>query len=151
MSSTNASVVRTLASIGKFDSQTDQAVVQFQKAAARENRDRGSVRWRYSSTLQQQAVEYCRERQRQDDGRRDVAAALGVAPRSDFGKAVRYTLKRWRTSRDSSRIRASRSTTMRRSAAPSSAARITMGRLAPWNGTRRRLLHALRNRPPGRR
>jgi hypothetical protein len=64
----------------------DQAVVQFQKAAARENRDRGSMRRRYSSTLQQQAVEYCRERQRQGDGRRDVAAALGVAP---------WSLYRW--------------------------------------------------------
>jgi hypothetical protein len=64
----------------------DQAVVQFQKAAARENRERGSVRRRYSCTLQQQAVEYCRERQRQGDGRRDVAAALGVAP---------WSLYRW--------------------------------------------------------
>lgn len=38
----------------------DQAVVHFRRAAARENRDRGSVRRRYSSTLQQQAVEYWR-------------------------------------------------------------------------------------------
>ena len=64
----------------------DQAVVHFEKAAARENRDRGSVRRRYSSTRQQQAVEYCRERQRHGDGRRDVAAALGVAP---------WSLYRW--------------------------------------------------------
>jgi hypothetical protein len=59
----------------------DQAVVQFQKAAAPENRDRGSVRRRYSSTLQQQAVEYRRERQRQGDGRRDVAALQRMAGR----------------------------------------------------------------------
>jgi riboflavin biosynthesis pyrimidine reductase len=53
----------------------DRAVVHFRKAAARENRDRGSVRRRYSSTLQQQAVEYCRARQRQGDGLREVATA----------------------------------------------------------------------------
>jgi hypothetical protein len=64
----------------------DQAVVHFRKAAARENRDRGSVRRRYSRTLQQQAVEYGRARQRQGDGLRDVAAALGVAP---------WSLYRW--------------------------------------------------------
>ena len=64
----------------------DQAVVHFRKAAARENRHRGSVRRRYSSTLQQEAVEYCRARQRQGDGVRDVAAALGVAP---------WSLYRW--------------------------------------------------------
>jgi hypothetical protein len=64
----------------------DRAVVHFRKAAARENRDRGSVRRRYSSTLQQQAVEYCRARQRQGDGLREVATALGVAP---------WSLYRW--------------------------------------------------------
>ena len=64
----------------------DQAVVHFRKAAARENRDRRTVRRRYSSTLQRQAVEYCRARQRQGDGLRDVAAALGVAP---------WSLYRW--------------------------------------------------------
>jgi hypothetical protein len=61
----------------------DQAVVQFQKAAARENRDRGSVR-------------------RAPRPRRRPQESLWVA-------------------------------------------------LAPWNRGRRRLLHALRNRPPGRR
>jgi hypothetical protein len=64
----------------------DQAVVHFRNAAARENRERSSVRRRYSSTLQQQAVAYCRVRQRRGDGLRDVAAALGVAP---------WSLYRW--------------------------------------------------------
>jgi hypothetical protein len=79
----------------------DQAVVQFQTAAAQENRDRGSVRRRYSSTLQQQAVDYCRERPRQGDGRRDVAAALGVAP---------WSLYRWmRASEERARFHQCRS------------------------------------------
>ena len=59
----------------------DQAVVHFQKAAARENRDRGSVRRRYSSTRQQQAVEYCRERQRhQVQVARPALRSAGAAP-----------------------------------------------------------------------
>jgi hypothetical protein len=65
----------------------DQALVRFRKAAARENRDRGGVRRRYSARLQQQAVEYSRVRQRQGDGLREVAAALGVVP---------WSLHRWR-------------------------------------------------------
>lgn len=64
----------------------DQALVRFRKAAARENRDRDHVRRRYSSRLQYQAVEYWRARQRQGEGLRDVAAALGVAP---------WSLHRW--------------------------------------------------------
>jgi len=64
----------------------DQALIHFRNAAARENRGRGSVRRRYSSTLQQQAVEYWRARQRQGEALRDVAAALGVAP---------WSLYRW--------------------------------------------------------
>src|SRR5262245_42505894 len=64
----------------------DQALVRFRKAAARENRDRDHVRRRYSSRLQHHAVEYWRARQRQGEGLRDVAAALGVAP---------WSLHRW--------------------------------------------------------
>jgi hypothetical protein len=64
----------------------DQALVRFRKAAAQENRARGSVRRRYSRTLQQQAVEYCLARSQQGDGVREVAAALGVAP---------WSLHRW--------------------------------------------------------
>lgn len=64
----------------------DQVLVRFRKAAARENRDRDHVRRRYSSKLQYQAVEYLRARQRQGEGLRDVAAALGVAP---------WSLHRW--------------------------------------------------------
>jgi transposase-like protein len=64
----------------------DQALVRFRKAAARENRDRGTVRRRYSPALQQRAVEYCRARREQGDGVREVAAALGVAP---------WSLHRW--------------------------------------------------------
>lgn len=72
-------------------------------------------------------------------------------PRSDFGKAVRYMLKRWAGLTrfvEDPRIPLDNNAALR---GPSSAARITMGRLAPWNRSRRRLLHALRNRPPGRR
>ena len=98
----------------------DQAVVQFQKAAARENRDRGSVRRRYSSTLQQQAVEYCRERQRQGDGRRDVAAALGVAL---------WSLYRWtRASEERARFHQVQIARPAVRSSGASAARITMGR-----------------------
>ena len=64
----------------------DQALVRFRKAAARENRDRGSVRRRYSAALQQQAVEYCLARRQHGDGVREVATALGVAP---------WSLHRW--------------------------------------------------------
>jgi hypothetical protein len=64
----------------------DQALVRFRKAAARENRDRDHVRRRYSSRLQDQAVEYWRARHRRGEGLRDVAAALGVAP---------WSLHRW--------------------------------------------------------
>lgn len=64
----------------------DQALNRFRKAAARENRARRTVRRRYSTTLQHQAVEYCLARQRQGEGLRDVAAALGVAP---------WSLHRW--------------------------------------------------------
>jgi transposase-like protein len=64
----------------------DQALVHFRKAAARENRERRSVRRRYSTALQQQAVDYCLARRQHGDGVRDVAAALGVAP---------WSLHRW--------------------------------------------------------
>lgn len=63
----------------------DQALVRFRKVAARENRDR--LRRRYSVSLQREAVDYWRARQRAGDGLRDVAAALGVAP---------WSLCRWR-------------------------------------------------------
>jgi hypothetical protein len=63
----------------------DEAVIHFRQAADRENRDRRGQRRRYSLPLQQQAVDYWR-RQRQHDGLRTIAAALGVAP---------WTLHRW--------------------------------------------------------
>jgi hypothetical protein len=64
----------------------DQALSRFRKTAARENRDRRTVRRRYSTRLQHQAVEYWRTRQTQGEGMRDVAIALGVAP---------WSLYRW--------------------------------------------------------
>jgi hypothetical protein len=64
----------------------DQALVEFRKAAARENRGRHGLQRRYSPALQAQAVEYWRMRQRQGDGLRVVAAALGVAE---------WSLHRW--------------------------------------------------------
>ena len=64
----------------------DQSLVRCRKAAARENRERGSVRRRYSSALQQQAVEYYLARRQHGDGVREVATALGVAP---------WSLHRW--------------------------------------------------------
>lgn len=64
----------------------DHALVEFRKAAARENRGRHGLQRRYSPALQTQAVEYWRRRQRQGDGLRVVAAALGVAE---------WSLHRW--------------------------------------------------------
>ena len=64
----------------------DQELVGFRHAAARENRGRRAVRRRYSPALQAQAVGYWRSRQREGEGLRDVAAALGVAP---------WSLHRW--------------------------------------------------------
>ncbi len=64
----------------------DEEVVRFRRAAARENRGRRDVQRRYSPTLQQQAADYWRGRQRAGDGLRDVATALGVAP---------WSLRRW--------------------------------------------------------
>jgi hypothetical protein len=64
----------------------DQALIRFRKAAAKENRDRRTVRRRYSTRLQQQAVECWHTRQQQGDGMRDVAESLGVAP---------WSLHRW--------------------------------------------------------
>ena len=57
----------------------DQALIEFRKAAARENRGRRGLQRRYSPALQAQGVEYWRMRQRTGDGLRVVAAALGVA------------------------------------------------------------------------
>jgi hypothetical protein len=75
----------------------DQVVGNFRRAAARENRGRRGLQRRYSPTLQQQAVEYCRIRQREGDGFRTVAAALGVAD---------WSLRRWmRASRSHGRFR----------------------------------------------
>jgi len=73
----------------------DQELVRFRKAASRENRGRRDVRRRYSSTLQQQAVQYCLRRRAEGECLRDVAAALGVAP---------WSLHRW-TRRVSARRR----------------------------------------------
>jgi len=64
----------------------DQALVEFRKAAARENRGRHGLQRRYSAALQARAVEYWRTRQRQGDGLRVVAATLGVA---------HWSLHRW--------------------------------------------------------
>jgi len=64
----------------------DHGLVEFRKAAARENRGRQGLQRRYSRTLQAQAVEYWRMRQRDGDGMRVVAAALGVA---------HWSLHRW--------------------------------------------------------
>jgi hypothetical protein len=64
----------------------DQALVEFRRAAARENRGRRGLQRRYSPALQAQAVEYWRIRQRGGDDLRVVAAALGVA---------HWSLHRW--------------------------------------------------------
>jgi hypothetical protein len=64
----------------------DHALVEFRKAAARENRGRHGLQRRYSPALQAQAVEYWRMRERHGDGLRVVAAALGVA---------HWSLHRW--------------------------------------------------------
>jgi transposase-like protein len=64
----------------------DHALVEFRKAAGRENRGRRGLQRRYSAAVQQQAVDYCRLRRRAGDGFRTVAAALGVAD---------WSLRRW--------------------------------------------------------
>jgi len=66
----------------------DHGLVEFRKAAARENRGRHGLQRRYSATLRAEAVKYWRTRQRQGDGLRVVAAALGVA---------HWSLHRWVT------------------------------------------------------
>jgi len=62
----------------------DQALTEFRREAARENRGRRGLQRRYSPTLRAQAVEYWRLRQREGDGLRVVATALGVAHWSLF-------------------------------------------------------------------
>ena len=64
----------------------DQALVEFRKAAARENRGRRGLQRRYSPALQAQAVAYWRARHRHGDRLRLVAMALGVA---------HWSLHRW--------------------------------------------------------
>ena len=64
----------------------DHALIEFQRAADRENRGRRRLQRRYSPALQHQAVEYWRVRDRAGQGLRAVAAALGVA---------HWTLYRW--------------------------------------------------------
>jgi len=64
----------------------DQALVEFQHAAARENRGRRGLQRRYSPDLQQRAVEYWRRRRRAGDRQRAIATALGVAG---------WSLQRW--------------------------------------------------------
>jgi len=121
----------------------DQAVVQFQKAAARENRDRGSVRRRYSSTLQQQAVEYCRERSdRATDGVMSPRRSVWRCGASIAGRV------RLRSARGFTRCRSPGQRCGLPARRPQESLWVA---LAPWNRGRRRLLHALRNRPPGRR
>jgi transposase-like protein len=64
----------------------DHALIEFRKAAARENRGRRGLQRRYSPALQARAVEYWRLRRQQGDRLRTVAAALGVA---------HWSLHRW--------------------------------------------------------
>jgi hypothetical protein len=64
----------------------DPALVEFRRAAARENRGRRGLQRRYSAALQAQAVAYWRARRRQGDRLRVVAAALGIA---------HWSLHRW--------------------------------------------------------
>jgi hypothetical protein len=64
----------------------DQALIEFRKAAARENRGRRGLQRRYSRALQAQAVAYWRVRRRHGDRLRVVAAALGIA---------HWSLHRW--------------------------------------------------------
>jgi hypothetical protein len=64
----------------------DHALVEFRRAAARENRGRRGLQRRYSTAVQQQAVDYYRIRRRAGEGFRTVAAALGVAD---------WSLRRW--------------------------------------------------------
>ena len=66
----------------------DHALVAFRKAASRENRGRHGLQRRYSLALRAQDVEYWRTRQRQGEGLRVAAAALGVA---------HWSLHRWVT------------------------------------------------------
>jgi transposase-like protein len=74
----------------------DQALIEFRKAAARENRGRRGLQRRYSPALQAQAVAYWRARQRDGDQLRVVAAALGVA---------QWSLHRWiKTSKHQARF-----------------------------------------------
>lgn len=75
----------------------DHALIEFRKAAARENRGRHGLQRRYSRTLQQRAVEYWRIRHGAGDGVPEVAAALGIAP---------WSLHRWiRASKTRQRFR----------------------------------------------
>ena len=62
----------------------DQALIRFREAADRENRHR-RLRRRYPPELQQQAIDYWRQR-RSGEGLRAIAASMGVAP---------TTLQRW--------------------------------------------------------
>jgi len=64
----------------------DRVLVEFRKAAARENRGRHGLQRRYSPAVRAQAVEYWRMRQRHGDRLPVVAAALGVAE---------WSLHRW--------------------------------------------------------
>ena len=64
----------------------DQALIEFRKAAGRENRGRRGLQRRYSQTLQAEAVAYWRARERQGDRLRAVADALVVA---------HWSLHRW--------------------------------------------------------
>jgi len=64
----------------------DDAVQRFRRQVGRELGDREGAERRYSVGLRQQAVAYWRAREAAGDGRRAVAAALGVAP---------VSLRRW--------------------------------------------------------
>jgi hypothetical protein len=70
----------------------DPALLEFRKAAVRENRGRRRLQRRYSRSLQAQAVAYWRARRRHGDRLRVVAAALGVAHWSlhRWSKAARH-------------------------------------------------------------
>jgi transposase-like protein len=64
----------------------DQEVKAFRAAAARANRGRRALQWRYAPALRATAVRYYRARCDAGAGVRAVAVALGIAP---------WSLYRW--------------------------------------------------------
>jgi len=58
----------------------DHVLIEFRKAATRENRGRRGLQRRYSPALQRRAVEYWRHQRAGGGSVPTVAAAVGVAP-----------------------------------------------------------------------